>query len=60
VGVSKEKEKRRRGSSTTTESIGESEEALWDERTVSKRSSDEYGGVDDTVGSSNSCRIQGM
>jgi len=58
VGVSKDKEeKKRKGSGPATKSVGESKRTLWCKRTVSKRSSDEHGGVDNEIGGSYSCRV---
>jgi len=55
-----EREEKRERSGTTMRSVEEGKRALWNERTASKRSSNEYGGVNNMVGGSDSCKIQGM
>jgi len=37
--------------------MGEDERTLWGKRIASKRSSDEYGGVDNEIGGGDSCRM---
>jgi len=59
VGVSKSKrKKKKKGSDTIVRSVEESKGTLWSEGTASKRSSDEYGGVDNTRRSGDLCRVQ--
>jgi len=61
MGMFKDKrEKKKRESGTPTKSVEEGEGTLWSKGTASKRSSDEYGGVDNMGKSGDLCRVQGM
>jgi len=46
--MSKDKREKKRGSSIITKSVGKGKGAQWSKEVASKRSSNMYGGVDDT------------